>query len=279
MKIKENFPEQYWHCQVSTKHGEKRERNSVINDLTFEELSTTILEPWANGQPFAIDGKLITSREDIDRIQIVHTSRSKTDYENQHNAEMQSHGIADMATDRRYLPFSRGHDYTHDFLLSEPIKSAPTRPDCKLLIQICSRLKNSARILSNRKRDKPAFTISDEYDVQDLLHSIIRSYIKHSIIEEPIGKIAGARSSRADIAIEHLGVVIEIKYAYGPDDQKRLLDDYSKDLVLYSKCKYMDDLIYFIYNSDDLEDPEAFEQLAGEKQIQEKRFNVHIVLG
>lgn len=120
--------------------------------------------------------------------------------------------------------------------------------------------------------------IEDEYDVQDLLHAVLRAYLKYSVQEDPLQKVAGTRSGRADISIEDLGVLIEIKYAYGPDDQKRIFDDFSQDLVLYAAWQPLETLLFVIYNSSDLRDPESLEKLSGIKEIDGKRFNTVVIL-
>ncbi|GFM64996.1 hypothetical protein PSCICJ_11140 [Pseudomonas cichorii] len=122
------------------------------------------------------------------------------------------------------------------------------------------------------------YEVKDEYDVQDLLHALIRGYVKYSVQEDPLPKVAGAKSGRADISIEELGVLIELKYVHGPEDQKRLFEEYSQDLVLYAQWAPLKTLIYLVYNSADLRDPEAFEKLASEQEINGKRFAVKMVL-
>jgi hypothetical protein len=114
--------------------------------------------------------------------------------------------------------------------------------------------------------------------VQDLLHGLLRGYLKYSVQEDPLPKVAGAKSSRADISVEELGVLIEIKYARSPSDQKRIFDEYSQDLVLYAKWPHLKTLIFLIYNSSDLRDPDEFIKLGGMQEIAGRRFNVEIVL-
>jgi hypothetical protein len=80
-----------------------------------------------------------------------------------------------------------------------------------MVLTLCQRLPNAARILATRDRARAPFVISDEYDVQDLLHAVLRAYLKYSVHEEPLGKVGGAKSSRADVAIEDIGTIVEVK--------------------------------------------------------------------
>jgi hypothetical protein len=106
----------------------------------------------------------------------------------------------------------------------------------------------------------------------------LRAFIKYSVQEDPLPKVAGSKSSRADISIEALGVLVEIKYVHRPDDQKRIFEEYSQDLVLYAGWPHLKTLVFLIYNSADLRDAEAFEKLSGPQQVNERRFQVRVVL-
>lgn len=144
---------------------------------------------------------------------------------------------------------------------------------------MCRRLPQVARVLAHRShKHKSPYAIADEYDVQDLLHAVIRSVLKYSVQEDTLPRVAAAKSGRADLTIEELGVLIEIKYVHSPSDQKRIFEEFSQDLVLYSQWVHLKHLIYLIYNSADLRDAEAFEKLSSEQEIAGRKFEVAIVL-
>ncbi len=272
------YPDKYWHCIVEVDTGQKKSKKSIVNDFSFNQIETQILKPWREAKPFTISGFIISNINQIQSIRLVQTEHPKEHYSHKHNARMRASGISDLATDRKTLPFDKGTDYTHELLFNE-IESPSPDADVSLILQLCQRLPHAARIISNRNRKgKASYNISDEYDVQDLLHTIIRCYLKYSVQEEPIGIVAAASSSRADIVIEDLGTIIELKYVHGPSDQKRLVDEYAKDLIQYAQWPHLKSFIYVIYNSADLREPEAFEKLAGRKEINEKPFMSHIVL-
>ncbi|WFU74175.1 hypothetical protein [Bradyrhizobium sp. CB2312] len=90
--------------------------------------------------------------------------------------------------------------------------------------------------------------------------------------------MAGTKSSRADISVEELGTLIEIKYVHGPSDQKRIFEEYSQDLVLYAKWPHLKTLVFLIYNSGDLRDPDEFSKLGGMQEVAGRRFSVEVVL-
>lgn len=163
-------------------------------------------------------------------------------------------------------------------MLFANLGASEPEPEIGLIVRLCERLPAAARILSKRRKGKRAYEVKDEYDVHDLLHALIRGYLKYSVQEEPLGKIAGAVSGRADIAIEELGAIIEVKFARGPQDQQKLIDEFSNDLLLYTKWVHLGHFIYLVYNSQDLRDPEAMEKLSGEQTINGVSFRTYIVL-
>lgn len=268
-------PDRYWHCSVKIS-GQKN--YSIVNDLSFEELERTIISPWNSGRTFTVAGTLIRTADSVESIKIAHTEQSRSYYEERHNQRMRASGIADMVTNRRLIPLSQGVDLTYELLFSGAEVASP-EPDVRTVEKICTRLPQAARILATRSRKgKVPYEITDEYDVQDLLHALLRAHLKYSVQEDTLPKVASAKSSRADISIEELGILIELKYVHGPGDQKRLFEEYSQDLVLYAQWPHLRTLVYLIYNSADLRDAEAFEKLSSSQEIGGRRFDVKVIL-
>jgi predicted nucleotide-binding protein len=131
MNILENYPKQYWHCQVEVDTGGKKSTNAVFNDLTIEELWKQVIEPWHTQKAFTINGTIIRNHEKVTKIKITQTPHSKQHYADEHNVRMRNSNISDMATDRRLLPLSQGTDYTHEFLFSDSKKSSVVSEDKK----------------------------------------------------------------------------------------------------------------------------------------------------
>ena len=248
-----------------------------MNDLTFAELQKQILSPWHQGQQFAVSGKVVPDRDSVEEIRVTHTTESQNVLAERYNKRQGSAGWVDFATDRRLLPIWHGTDHTNELLFAS-LAGAPLEPDLGLILALCKRLPRAAQILAVRDRGKAPFLIQDEYDVQDLLHAILRAYLKYTIHEEPLGKVAGVKSGRVDVAIEDLGIIIEVKFIRGPKDDQRLLEEFAEDILLYAKWPPLKHFVYLCYNSDDLRDPEALEKLGGEHTVAGVPFTAHIVL-
>ncbi len=269
------LPEKFWHCFITYKVSSKEETlTRAVNDLTLKKLVTDVVEPWRQRQQFNLGGVMVRSRDRVVEIRIVQTPSPLQIYIDQHKGK--------NVLNKQLIPFFTGIgiDYTSELLPAESVAEVAPEADAGLILRVCKRLPMAASILMNRSRqDKQSYQIEDEYDVQDLLHTVIRAYVKHSVQEDPIGKVAAARSSRADISIEGLGVLIEVKYVRGPKDQKRVVEEHSQDLVLYAKWAPLRRLILLVYNAEKLPDREALEELAGRQVISGKSFEVDVVLG
>lgn len=149
--------------------------------------------------------------------------------------------------------------------------------DYELVRYLCSRVSRAARILKDRTHGKKPFEVSDEYDVQDLTHALLRGYIKHSVRENPLPKVAGGPSSRADLCIDDLGILIEVKYVRSPNEQKSIIKQLSEDMVLYTAWENLRILIFLVYNGDDLSDPESLDDLCGQQRINGREFEVEVI--
>lgn len=269
-----SYPDTFWHCSIRL-HGGKE--HTVVNDLSFADLKRQIINPWFQGVAFPVSGLIVRSRDQVVHICITHTPYPLQWYVAQDRERDRNSSVVLIGGDDRSLAISSGVDYTPQLLFASLDASIP-EPEVGLVLRLCKRLPASARILAMRRKGKVAFQICDEYDAQDLLNAVLRAYLKYSVHEEPLGKIGGGHSGRVDVAIEELGTVVELKYVHGPDDQRRIVDEYSNDLLLYTKWPHLKHFIYLVYNSQDLRDPEALEKLGGPITINGVAFTAHVVL-
>lgn len=275
-----SYPDKYWHCAIKLI---SQKEYSVVNDLSLDELQKKIIQPWLALKPFTVDGKIVNKRESLEEIKITQTSERKNYYEQIHNTKMQRANIIDVATDRRMLPLEEGNDYTQELLFETALKqhkpSEVKDPSVSIVERVCERIGRTANLLKNRTRkEKKSFAVEDEYDIQDILQATLRAFIQNSVQENPLPKVAG-NASRADITIEDLGIIIEVKYVRSPSDQKNLVEDFAQDVMYYSKWEHLKVFFYLVYNSDDLRDPEELESLNGLKEINGRKFHSKVILG
>ncbi|ODS32894.1 MAG: hypothetical protein SCARUB_02000 [Candidatus Scalindua rubra] len=70
-----------------------------------------------------------------------------------------------------------------------------------IVLNICKKFHFVARQLRNRFNNRPTLEIEDEYDVQDLLHSLLKIYFDDIRVEEWVPSYAGS-SSRIDFLLK-----------------------------------------------------------------------------
>lgn len=119
------------------------------------------------------------------------------------------------------------------------------------LIVICQRFDLVAKQLKTRHSDRETLKINDEYDVQDLLYSLLQIDFKDIRKEEVIPNFAGS-SSRMDFLLKAEKIGIEVKKTSETLKDKKIGEELAIDIVKYQNhpdCKY---LLCFVY------DPEGY---------------------
>jgi len=114
---------------------------------------------------------------------------------------------------------------------------------------ILSRFHSVARQLRRRHGNRPTLDVTDEYDVQDLLHGLLRIYFKDIRPEEWTPSYAG-NASRMDFLLHPEEIVIETKMTRRGLSERDLVDELIVDSARYKehpRCKL---LVCFVYDPD-----------------------------
>ncbi|MEL6581807.1 MAG: hypothetical protein AAFQ14_18840 [Cyanobacteria bacterium J06621_12] len=115
---------------------------------------------------------------------------------------------------------------------------------------ICNKFPQVARQMRSRYGNRPTIEINDEYDVQDLFHSLLTLYFDDIRREECNPSHAGS-NSRADFLLKPEKIVIEIKKARAGLNAKKLGEELTLDIQKYQAHPDCKTLVCFVY------DPEA----------------------
>lgn len=118
-----------------------------------------------------------------------------------------------------------------------------------LVIGLCRRFPAVARRLTHRRADRTAFLISDEYDVQDLLHAMLAAHFDDIRPEEPTGSRAGA-ASRMDFLLKKQRIVVETKMTRRGLDQRKIGEELIIDRERYRAHPDCQTLVCFVYDPD-----------------------------
>ena len=126
--------------------------------------------------------------------------------------------------------------------------SNPTKPATvdELLEIIVRGLRRAMHPLTHRRKNAQSLTFGSEYDVQDLLHAMLRPWITDIRSEEFTPSYAGI-STRMDFLLPAHELVIETKIIRDRLHAKKVGDELIIDIAHYRKhpnCKYLWCVIY-----------------------------------
>lgn len=114
---------------------------------------------------------------------------------------------------------------------------------------IFSRFHNVVKTLRNRYNNRDTLDVKDEYDVQDLLFSILQLFFKDIRKEEWTPSYAG-NSSRVDFLLKQEKIVIEVKKTRNTMKDKDLGEQLIIDIAKYKAHPDCKKLICFVYDPD-----------------------------
>jgi hypothetical protein len=125
------------------------------------------------------------------------------------------------------------------------------RAPVNVVLHICNRFHEVARQLLHRREDRSTLEIKDEYDVQDLLHALLRMHFDDVRSEEWTPSYAGS-SSRMDFLVKGHGIVVETKMTRQGLAGKEVSDQLIIDATRYRGHQDCKTLICFVYDPSEL---------------------------
>ena len=128
---------------------------------------------------------------------------------------------------------------------------APTAQvnDLDLVVTLCRRFPRFADTMRARQRGRTPFGINDEYDLQDLMHAILRLHFEDVRPEEYTPSYAG-NHSRVDFHLPRSRLVIEAKMTRSGLSQKEVINQLLIDVGRYSTMDGVDTLVCVVYDPD-----------------------------
>lgn len=133
-----------------------------------------------------------------------------------------------------------------------PYQSKENKTDSKeyalnRIYKICNRFYYIARQLQSRHDDRDTLDIEDEYDVQDLLHALLKVDFDDIRPEEYSPSYASS-SSRVDFLLKKEKIVIEVKKTRKSLKTKEIGEQLIIDIARYKEHPDCDMLICFVYD-------------------------------
>ena len=129
-----------------------------------------------------------------------------------------------------------------------PTASASTKPtDIEEVVEVLVKgLRRAMHPLTHRRKNAQVFAFSNEYDVQDLLHALLRPWVADIRPEEFTPSYAGS-STRMDFLLAAHKLVIELKFVRDRVHAKKVGDELIVDIAHYGKhpeCQILWCIVY-----------------------------------
>jgi len=128
---------------------------------------------------------------------------------------------------------------------SEPLISKDN--SLGMIINILERFPAFCRQLNKRYNERNTIEVKDEYDVQDLVHALLRLHFDDVRSEEYTPTFAGA-ASRQDFMLKKEKIVIEVKKTRKSLGAGKIGEELLVDMARYRAHQDCDILICFVYD-------------------------------
>jgi len=168
--------------------------------------------------------------------------------------------------------------YPSSTAVSAPAPRKPTDID-ELLLVLLKNLPRAMHPLTHRRRGAVSLVFSSEYDVQDLLHALLRPWIADVRPEEYTPSYAGS-STRMDFLLPVHGTVIEMKFVRDLAHAKKIGEELIVDIEHYRKHPDCDMLWCVVYDPDHLiRNPEGLKKdLEGPRSSKDGTVEVKVLV-
>ena len=155
--------------------------------------------------------------------------------------------------------------------------SSPNDVDADLLLShIFNNFSRFIHQLRRKRHNGRDCFISDEYDVQDLLHALLKLHFDDVRAEDWTPQNSGS-NNRIDFLINDNQTAIEVKYAKDSHKDKQIGDELIIDIAKYSKHPNCNSLYCFVYDPDYcIGNPKGLENDLNNKSTDEFKVKVFV---
>jgi hypothetical protein len=105
----------------------------------------------------------------------------------------------------------------------------------------------SANVLATRYNVRPPFTITDEYDVQDLFRALTLPLVPDITAEDPAPKVAG-KSTRLDFTSRRMRLGFELKHVKSQRHAATVREEVLLDERTYQEHPHVETVVVFIHD-------------------------------
>lgn len=237
--------------------GKLRRQQKLIDDLKSKPSSSSDFEKWHHDTQVAIEnifGKETRHLGDFNNISYTLLGWE----EDTPNIEFVM--VYHRGLDRARSVLESMINEISEYWKEQNYRAQISKPDPVALIEnFCNRFDLVVRQIQQRYKKRRTIIIEDEYDVQDLIHAILRLYFDDIRDEEWTPSYA-ARSSRMDFLLKPENIVVEVKKTSENLGAKHVADQLIIDIERYQVHPDCKTLICFVYDPENrISNPVAIE--------------------
>ncbi len=159
-------------------------------------------------------------------------------------------------------------------------KEVPIKPSSvdELILVLTKGLRRAMHPLTHRRKGSQNLSFSNEYDVQDLLHSLLRPWVFNIRPEEFTPSLAGS-SARMDFLLPKYNVAIELKFVRDRNHAKKIGDELILDIEHYLIHPDCNVLWCVVYDQDSLlTNAESLKEIGGDKSSKNGNISVKVIV-
>ena len=239
----------HYHVLLTVANESERE---VKFDLPLAKLRESIVTPYGTGQPIVINGRVVPLQT-LERVQIFRTPYPSSKFE-----QDWTKFLARAANPEWYFSERSVEDVTDEFIATTPMTAVTPQTDYVELL--CYRFPKVALQLLERHDSRDTLEITDEYDVQDLFHALLRVFFDDVRPEAWTPSYAG-KSSRMDFLLPVEKTVVEAKKTRAGLGAPQVGDQLIVDIARYREDPRCKRLICFVYDPENrIENPRGLER-------------------
>ena len=210
--------------------------------------SDSKFEAWNNSLLRFIDGNYDKATYDIFKNRSYSLSVWTLSTPDSAFAEAFERDLKTTIEDLKMLLEEEKDEISYDNNLDQIVES--TTDNIQLIINIFKRFHMVCKQLRERYDSRETLDVCDEYDVQDLMHSLLCIYFDDIRAEEWTPSYAGS-CSRIDFLLKKEKIVIEIKKTRKGLQDKQVGEQLIVDINRYKSHQDCQNLLCFVYDPDE----------------------------
>lgn len=226
---------------------QQTQRELYAFNLSDEALRQRFIDPYDYGRPITSGGrtlpggdisylKVFESDSELDEPAIRHTFR---EYENIR---------AQREVTDAWITGAPGNKSVQPAVTRDSLVAAPGAVD--QIERLCRNFGRVARQLTRRHSNRSTLEITDEYDVQDLLHALLLTLFD-DVRDETWQPHYLGRSTRVDLRLPAPGIIVEAKFARAGHADREIGDELAEDVSRYGSAQAAHaapTLVCFVYD-------------------------------